>query len=111
MHASGPATRSVLAYRFGFTRYLAGETQAPRQTKSVQVLRNTRCVGIQWRPNFPDEFRVHGQLRRADIALGLLSDHIARGPPQSIGYCVHPPRGARCLGGNACQNKNLRRRP
>jgi hypothetical protein len=50
-------------------------------------------------PNFPDEFRVRigGNCVSAEIALGLLSDHIARGPPQSIGYCVHPPRGARCL--------------
>jgi hypothetical protein len=57
-------------------------------------------------PNFPDEFRVRigGNCVGAEIALGLLSDHIARGPPQSIGYC--PPAARReMFGGNACQNK------
>jgi hypothetical protein len=50
-------------------------------------------------PHFPDELRVRigGNCVGAEIALGLLSDHIARGPPPSIGYGVHPPHRAGCL--------------
>jgi hypothetical protein len=56
-------------------------------------------------PHFPDELRVRigGNDVGAEIALGLLSDHIARGPPQSIG-CIHPPLGARRLAATPVKN-------